>query len=204
MKTLLRTVIVAVLMTVGTLAMAQQPEKSPSDLKAEIAALQSKLSDQQAQQGTIAGKFAGFGEELGVAFNGFVTAMDGGMKVTTVRVNELAQTDVGRFAMVAIGWKIFAEDILSVGRSVFNKTAGLILLGVFCWLLKRTIEITCWGKMIVMKKEGPWYDRKVTKERSTPLLKVTGTNDTAELVFYIVSIVSLVVLFLSAVTGLCH
>lgn len=199
------TALVAILVMVGTLATAQQqPEKNPSDLRVEIAALQSKLADEQAQQGTIVSKFAGFGKELGVAFNGFVQAMDGGLKVTTDRVNDFAETDVGRFAMFAIGWKVFASDILSMPRGAFNKTAGLILLGVFCWLLKRTLEIICWGRMIVMKKEGPWYNRKVTKERATALIKMKDGNGDAEVVFYAVSIIALVPLFISALVGLCH
>jgi hypothetical protein len=91
--------------------------------------------------------------------------------VTTDRVNEFAKTDVGRFAMVAFGWKIFASDIGQVAESVFNKTAGFILLFVFCWLLKRTIEVLCWGRMIVTKREGPWWNRNITKERTAPMIR---------------------------------
>jgi|GEM_PF-3301942 len=185
-------------------AIAQQQEKSVTDLKAEIAALQSKLTDEQAKQGTFASKFSGFGKELGTAMNGFVEAMDGGLKVTTERVNEFAKTDVGRFAMVAIAWKVFAQDIISIGQSAFNKTAGFVLLIVFCWLLKRTIEILCWGRMIVVKKEGPWYNRKVTKERTTPLVKDSNADESAAVTFVVISCVVMVVLFIAAVTGLTH
>ena len=127
--------LVLVSIFVGATAFAQEQTQSPTELKAQIAAMQSKLNDQQAKDGEFISKFAGFGKELGTAFNGFVQAMDGGLKVTTDRVNEFAKTDVGKFAMFSIGWKIFASDIGTVALSLFNKTAGFILLFVFCWLL---------------------------------------------------------------------
>ena len=183
---------------------AQEQTKSTTELKAEIAALQSKLADQAAHDQQFSSRFAGFGKELGTTMNSFVEAMDGGMKVTTARVNEFAKTDVGRFAMVAIAWKIFAEDIISIGQSAFNKTTGFILLLVFCWLLKRTIEIICWGKMIVVKTEGTWWARKVTKERTTPLIKDEKVDNDTSATFLVMSIIALIILFISACVGLTH
>jgi len=118
-------------------AWCQTQEKSASDMQAEIAALQVKLVDAQAKEGKFTSQFAGFGKELGVAFNGFVEAMDGGMKVTTERVNDFAKTDVGKFAMVGIGWKIFATDILGMVKSTVRTVLGLVFLGIFCFVLKR-------------------------------------------------------------------
>lgn len=183
---------------------AQEKEKTATEMKAEIAALQSKLNDQQQKDNQFVSKFAGFGKELGTTMNSFVEAMDGGLKVTTTRVNEFAKTDVGRFAMVAIAWKIFATDIISIGQSAFNKTAGFIFLIAFCWLLKRTIEIMCWGRMIVTKKEGPWWARKITKERTTPIIKDTTADSDVTWTFLAISIIAMVVLFISAATGLTH
>lgn len=183
---------------------AQEREKTATEMKAEIAALQSKLNDQQQNDEKFSSKFAGFGKELGTTMNSFVEAMDGGMKVTTSRVNEFAKTDVGRFAMVAIAWKIFATDIISIGQSAFNKTAGFIFLIVFCWLLKRTIEIMCWGRMIVVKKEGPWYARNVTKERTVPIIKDDKADGEITVTFLVISVAALIVLFISAATGLTH
>ena len=199
------------LMTVGMVLLislshvwAQEKEKTATEMKAEIAALQSKLNDQQQNDEKFSSKFAGFGKELGTTMNSFVEAMDGGMKVTTTRVNEFAKTDVGRFAMVAIAWKIFATDIISIGQSAFNKTAGFIFLIAFCWLLKRTIEIMCWGRMIVTKTEGPWYARKVTKERSVPIIKDDKADSDVTWTFIIISIIAMIVLFISAAVGLTH
>ena len=183
---------------------AQEKERSTTELKAEIAALQSKLNDQQNKDAQFTSQFAGFGKELGTTMNSFVEAMDGGMKVTTTRVNEFAKTDVGRFAMVAIAWKIFATDIVSIGQSAFNKTAGFIFLIVFCWLLKRTIEIMCWGRMIVTKKEGPWWAKNVTKERTTPIIKDDKVDSEVTWTFLIISVIAMVVLFISAAVGLTH
>ncbi len=183
---------------------AQEKEKTATEMKAEIAALQSKLNDQQQKDNQFASKFAGFGKELGTTMNSFVEAMDGGMKVTTTRVNEFAKTDVGRFAMIAIAWKIFATDIISIGQSAFNKTAGFIFLFAFCWLLKRTIEIMCWGRMIVTKKEGPWYARNVTKERTTPIIRDKTADNDVTWTFIVISIVAMIVLFITAAVGLTH
>lgn len=183
---------------------AQGKEKTTTEMKAEIAALQSRLNDQQQKDNQFASKFAGFGKELGTTMNSFVEAMDGGMKVTTARVNEFAKTDVGRFAIVAIAWKIFAEDIISMSRSIFNKTAGFVLLIISCWLLKRTIEIMCWGRMIVMKKEGPWWARRVTKERTVPIIKDENVDNDLKWSFISISVIAMIVLFISAAVGLTH
>lgn len=184
--------------------MAQTPEKSTTDLKAEIAALQSKLNDQSNLEKQLPNQFIGFGKELGTALNGFVEALDGGMQVTTTRVNEFAQTDVGRYAIIALAWKIFAEDIISIGGSVFNKTVGFIFLFVFCWLLKSTIEVLCWGKMIVTKREGPWYARQITKERGTALYKdEVGDND-VKTTTMVIQVISLIATFIASCVGLTH
>ena len=188
----------------GMMAFAQQQEQSPTELKAQIAAMQSRLNDQQAKDGEFVSKFAGFGKELGTAFNGFVAAMDGGLKVTTDRVNEFAQTDVGKFAMFSIGWKIFASDIGSIALSIFNKTAGFILLFVFCWLLKRTIEALCWGRMIVTKREGPWWNRRITKERMSPLIKDKNLDSNVYVTWATISVIALIVIFVASVVGLTH
>ncbi len=182
---------------------AQEKEKTTTELKAEIASLQSRLNDQQEKDEQFVSKFAGFGKELGATMNSFVEAMDGGMKVTTTRVNEFAKTDVGRFAMAAIAWKIFADDFIALGQSAFNKTAGFVFLFTFCWLLKRTIDVVCWGRMVVTKKEGPWYARKVTKERTVPLIK-DGTCNDITWMFAVVSGIALIVLFVAAAVGLTH
>jgi hypothetical protein len=197
------TVLVSVLFG-GTWAFAQQQEQSPTELKAQIAAMQSRLNDQQAKEGEFVSKFAGFGKELGTAFNGFVAAMDGGLKVTTDRVNEFAQTDVGKFAMFSIGWKIFASDIGSIALSISNKTAGFVLLIVFCWLLKRTIEALCWGRMIVTKKEGPWWNRRITKERMTSMMKDKTIDNSVFNTWATISVVALIVIFITSMVGLTH
>lgn len=196
--------VLAILISMPAICWAQEQAKNTTELKAEIAALQSKLADQKADEGRFTSQFTGFGKELGTAMNGFVEAMDGGMKVTTSRVNEFAQTDVGRYAIIAIGWKIFAADIIALGQSAFNKTTGFILLLTFCWLLKRTIEIMCWGRMIVVKTEGPWYARVITKERSTPIMKAEGLDGDVTTTFLVVSIIAMIVIFIAASIGLTH
>ena len=158
-----------------TAAMGQQQQKTVEQLKVEQATIAAQLEMAEAKQpGALVSKFAGFGKELGEAFNGFVTAMDGGMKVTTERVNEFAQTDVGKFAMIALAWKIFSAD---VWRCV-DIGIGFIFLALFVYLVLKAIEVFFLGRMIVTKREGPWYNRNVTKTRSVPLC---GNGDASEI-----------------------
>lgn len=183
---------------------SQQTEKSVTELKAEIAALESLVKDQSVEENSFPNQVSGFGKELGTALNGFVEALDGGMQVTTTRVNEFAQTDVGKYAMIAIAWKLFAQDILLVAGSAVNKAIGFSLLAVFCWLLKYTLETICWGKMVVTKKEGPWYNRSVTKERGHSMLKIESEDEVGKGVFYTVTCIALFATFISAMIGLSH
>ena len=173
-------VVVSLVLVMLTASLATAQEKNSTELKAEIAALESRLADQQAAQGTMASKFAGFGKELGVAFNGFIEAMDGGMKVTTTRVNEFAQTDVGKFAMFAIGWKIFAADIASMIKSCVLLVLGLMFLLSALGIIKSVGQNIFFGRMVVTKREGPWYKRSVTRERVQPLNKMLGGGTTSE------------------------
>lgn len=169
--------VVLIACTSQSLAEPSGQDKSASDMKAEVAALQVKIDEAEAKQGTISSKFAGFGKELGVAFNGFVEAMDGGMKVTTTRVNEFAQTDVGKFAMFCIGWKIFAADAARIVRSFIHFWLGFVFMGIVLYILKRMVEVFLCGRMIVVKREGPWYNRNITKERSESLVKSIKSAD---------------------------
>lgn len=181
---------------------AQEQEKNVSALKAEIASLQSKLEDQEKNEQKVTSQIAGFGKEFGTAMNGLVEAMDGGLKVTTDRVNEFAKTDVGKYAVIAISWKIFSADIISIGESVFAKILGFILLFVFCWVLKRTLETLCWGKMIVVKKEGPWYAVCKTKERTVPLVKDDDIDVNTKWTYVTISCVVMFILMCGSCTAL--
>lgn len=201
-------VLLLLFVLVGTLCAQNtepvQPEVMSSERKAEIEALEAKLIELTRLEESFPHKVTGFGKELGTALNGFVEALDGGMQVTTSRVNEFAQTDVGKYAMIAIAWKIFAEDIMSIGSSFFNKTVGFIFLFVFCWLLKQTTETICWGKMIVVKKEGPWFARKVIKERAEAIMKSEEGDEDAKINFYIISYLAMIITFIAAAVGLCN
>lgn len=159
-------------MFVTSSVFAQEAVKKTEDLKAEMAALQVRLQAAESKDNRPLSKFAGVGEEMGMAFKGFVEAIDGGMASTTARVNEFAQTDVGRYAMIGIGWKIFAQDIFQMAGAISGKLIGFILLIFFFMVLKTAAQTMFVGKMIVTKKEGPFYNRIVTKERSTPIMQV--------------------------------
>lgn len=178
MKTILAITMATIMAVSGVLA--QNAEKSTTDLKAELAAMQTRLAAAEAKEGSFTSKFAGFGREMGQAMNGFVEAMDGGMKVTTTRINEFAQTDVGKYAMIGIGWKIFADDILGVIGRVSDRIIGFLLFILFFVVLRYGIQLFFWGKMIVTKTEGPWYAKKITKERTMPIYDQLSRNGSSD------------------------
>jgi hypothetical protein len=157
-------------------ATAYGQEQSIEDLKVEQATLQAKIQMKEEKSGiNTFTKWSGFGKELGEAFNGFVSAVDGGLKVTTERVNEFAKTDVGRFAMVCIAWKIFGQDawrLIDIG-------IGLLLLLAFFYVLFQAVRVLWWGREQVVKRDGPWYNRVVTKERKPGMYSKVGSNEAA-------------------------
>jgi hypothetical protein len=175
-------------------------EKSIDELKVEQATLQAKIQLQEEKKGvTPFTKWSGFGKELGEAFNGFVSAVDGGLKVTTERVNEFAKTDVGRFAMVCIAWKIFGQDawrLIDIG-------IGLLLLLAFFYVLYQAIRTFWWGREQVVKRDGPWYNRVVTKERKPGIYSKAGRveevcNEDARTTITLIFAVTLVALFIAS------
>jgi len=172
MHKIIITMVMASMLALSSMAhgqKAEQDQKTTTDLNAELAATLARLAASETKDGEFTSKFSGFGREMGKAMNGFVEAMDGGMKVTTERVNEFAKTDVGKYAMIGIGWKIFASDILAMVESCFSKVTGVFLMLVFICLLRYGVRLFFVGKMIVTKKEGPWYAKNVVKERMQPI-----------------------------------
>lgn len=161
---------------VNPCAFAQESTKNTADLKAEIAALQVRLQTAETKENTPIAKFSGIGTEMGIAFKGFIEAIDGGMASTTSRVNEFAQTDVGKFAMIGIGWKIFAKDF-------FDIFIGILLLLMFFVLLKWYLVAFFFGRMLVTKVEGPWYNRKITKERYKSIYQQIGSFSAEQIAY---------------------
>ena len=206
MKKSMISTMIAIALMAGVASSQVQAEKSTTELKAELAAMQTRVAAAEMRDTAPLSKIAGFGREVGFAYNGFVEALDGGLKVTTVRVNEFAKTDVGKFAMIGIGWKIFAEDLIDLSSQFFKKVVGFMFFGLFIYILNLGIRIFYIGRMVVMKREGPWYDRKITKERTQPLierLKASSEYQNNSIGFTgAIIIISLVVTFISAIANL--
>ncbi|MFH0830478.1 MAG: hypothetical protein V1895_00220 [Parcubacteria group bacterium] len=57
-----------------------------------------------------ASKYVKWGHEIGVAF-------DEGLSAITKHAADFSETDLGRFAMFLIAWKVLAEDVFSIGEN---------------------------------------------------------------------------------------
>lgn len=77
-----------------------------------------------------------WGHEIG-------TAMDEGLSAITRHTADFAETDLGRFTMFLIAWKVMSEDIISVGGGTLK---WVIWFGVFVcfslgllWSYRKTV-----------------------------------------------------------------
>jgi len=75
----------------------------------------------------IAGKFAGMGHEVGVA-------VDEGLSAVTKHAEEISQTNVGRFVMVLIAWKVMGRDLVQV---VVGIPLFIVVIAIFIWSYRR-------------------------------------------------------------------
>jgi hypothetical protein len=73
-------------------------------------------------------QWVGLGKEIGVAMNEGLTAL------TTTAVN-FSETELGRFTMFVIAWKVLGKDVM---RIFIALPAWLLLMGIFTWSYKRT------------------------------------------------------------------
>lgn len=117
-----------------------------SDLTAEQLA---KVQSQQVKErlGEY-GEYAEMGRGIGLAVSESLKAGD-------VAVN-FSKTDVGKFTMFLIAWKVMAKDIISVGDVVFGYLVGIPLLFLGGLVLLWSYRRQCLpGKVLVEKtKEG--------------------------------------------------
>ena len=118
MKKLLIVALVIGLIGAWTGVAQEAVETDPVELKAQMAALQAKLTAvtqaEEARKATPIGKIEGIGKEIGVGLKGLVGAIDDTAEVSIKRVNEFVETDAGKMTAFMIAWKVMADDIGAV------------------------------------------------------------------------------------------
>lgn len=80
------------------------------------------------------GKWAGLGREVGLAINE-------GLQALTKTADEFSKTDVGRFTMFLIAWKIIGTDALQIVFGTIFFLFGSILFLWSWWINGRTRKI---------------------------------------------------------------
>lgn len=93
----------------------------------------------------VASEVSSWGKEAGVAFNAFV----GTLTDQTVR---LSSTEVGKFAMFMIAWKVMAKDVIGMGDMVVGYLVGVPLLFVGCAVLIWSYRRQCLPRRMLIEK----------------------------------------------------
>ena len=96
-----------------------------------------------------AGEWVGLGKEIG-------SAVDGALSALTERTDQFAKTDVGKFTMFLVAYKVIGTDLIqaAVGIPLF-----LVIVVIFIWLTRRN----CMCRRYLKRKEVD-KDGKVTRE----------------------------------------
>jgi hypothetical protein len=111
----------------------EQLAKYYSDIK--IAELEKKLETY--------GNWVGVGGEVG-------TAIKEGLTAVVDVADHFGSTDVGKFTMILVAWKVIGKDIVRI-------VLGLIFIAVFTWLLIYSFKRTCVERRILVKKSNPGF-----------------------------------------------
>lgn len=137
-------IVLFLLVLAPTMGLAQQTQQEET-----VTVPKSMLSSAQRQQVEIDsikkraemyGKWVGIGREVGEAVNGALHAV-------TTQTAEFAKTDVGRFTMVLVTWKVMGKDFVRMA-------VGLLLLGIGIPVWIWSYWKTCISRRVLVKT-GP-------------------------------------------------
>jgi len=130
---------------------AEQLAKYNSDMY--IAELEKKLDTY--------GKWVGVGGEIG-------TAVKEGLEAVVDVADKFGNTDVGKFTMVMIAWKV-------IGRDAVRIVLGLLFIAMFVWLLIYSFRKTCIERRVVTKRTNPGFLR-FPKEKEWKIIEPLFTD----------------------------
>lgn len=89
------------------------------------------------------GKWVGVGGEIG-------TAVQEGLEAVVDVADKFGETDVGKFTLVMIAWKVMGRDAIRI-------VLGLIFIVMFTWLLIYSFKRTCVERRALVKRENPGF-----------------------------------------------
>ncbi len=133
-------------------AQAQQVTVDMTDLtpaqRAKIEA-DALIAKQEAQLALYEKKIEQFGDWVGVG--GEVgEAVKQGLEAVVDVSDKFGKTDVGKFTMVLVAWKVMGQDVIRI-------FLGLVFLGMFTWLLIYSFKRTCIERRVLIKNENPGF-----------------------------------------------
>jgi hypothetical protein len=139
----------------------QAPQPAPAEMvmvkKSDLTAdqLAKVQANEVREQLGAYSEYAQMGRGIGMAFGEALRSV----KDVTL---ELAGTDVGKYAMILIAWKVMARDVISMGDMVFGYAMGPFFFVIGTSILLWSYRRQCVPRRIVKKstREG-W---KVTRE----------------------------------------
>jgi hypothetical protein len=113
-----------------------------------------KAKAKQTMQTT--GEYVKWGHEIGVAVNETLTTL-------TDNTAKFAKTDVGKWAMFLVTWKIMAKDILMAGNKVIGYLVGIPFFAIGLLVCLWSYRRTCIPHRVITEK-GPglwiWRSKK--------------------------------------------
>lgn len=102
------------------------------------------------------GDWVGVGGEVG-------SAIEEGLTAVVDVADKFGTTDVGKFTMVLVAWKVIGKDVVRI-------VLGVIFLGVFTWLLIYSFRRTCIDRRVLIGTKNPgWF--KYPKEKNYELIE---------------------------------
>lgn len=122
-----------------------------SDLPAEV--LQSlegqRALAETAQKIETYGRWVGIGKELGTAVNESMSAL-------TIQADKFAQTDVGKFTMFMVAYKVLGNDVIALFKRLIMIPIGIVIISIGTWVCIRSLKNMCWGRNVL---EGIGVDK---------------------------------------------
>lgn len=125
------------------------------------------IAKQQEQLAVYEKKIEQFGDWVGVG--GEVgNAVNEGLSAVVDVADKFSQTDVGKFTLVLVAWKVMGKDVIKI-------ILGIIFLAMFTWLLIYSFKRTCIDRRIVIEYKNPGF-MKYPKEKKYELVKAMFGN----------------------------
>ena len=108
------------------------------------------------------GDWVGVGGEIG-------EAIDQGLRAVVEVAGEFGETDVGKFTLVMIAWKVMGRDVVKI-------LLGLVFIAMFTWLLIYSFRRTCVERRIITKRHNPGLFR-YPKEKEWKIVEPLFTEE---------------------------